>query len=49
MQNELNTELGIILGKTIRELRKVSKRYNVDGRELAKQFKESLEIVINQN
>lgn len=48
-QDELNNVLGIILGRTIRELGKISSRYNVDGRELAKQFNESLELMINQN
>lgn len=49
MQNKLNNDLGIILAKTIKELREISSRYNVDGRELAMQFKESLELIINQN
>lgn len=49
MQNKLNNDLGVILAKTIEELREISSRYNVDGRELAIQFKESLELIINQN
>lgn len=49
MQNELNNALGIILARTIKKLREISSIYNVDGKELAIQFKESLELIINQN
>lgn len=48
-QNKLNNDLGIVLAKLIKELREISSRYNVDGKELAIQFKESLELIINQN
>lgn len=44
MQEKLDEELGIVLGKTIRELYKISKKYYVDRKEVIKQFEGSMRL-----
>ena len=49
MQEDLNKALGGILADVIKKLRVVSNVFDVDGKELTIQFKESLELIIKQN
>ncbi len=44
MQEKLEKEIGIVLGRTIRELYKISKGYNVDRKEVIKQFEGSMRL-----
>ena len=43
-REKLNKEIGTVLGKTIRELYKISKRYNVDRKEVIEQFEISMRL-----
>lgn len=49
MQDALNTDIAKVLANTVNSLRVISKGYNVDGIELAKQFRACLDRMIEHN
>lgn len=47
-QDELNEELGLLLAKTVKELRKIGDKYQIEARSLAEQYRDSFNLIMKR-